>query len=134
MSIEWNVSYAVGFDLIDDQHRELFRKVNELVEAMHHANGRERVGDVIRFLGDYVVHHFGTEESLMAQHHFPGYAVHHREHTDFIATLQALREDLLRQGPTAALAIDVNNKVCNWLVTHVLATDKTLGAFLRTRA
>jgi len=130
MSIQWNPSYAVGVDLIDVQHRELFRRVSSLVESMRSAQGKESVTEVLQFLGEYVVDHFGTEAKLMAQHHYPGAAAHLAEHAQFVATFKQLRVQLEQQGPSAHLAMEVNNKVCNWLVKHVLGTDKSLGAFL----
>ena len=69
----------------------------------------------------------------MAEKRFPGAVEHKREHASFVATLAALRAQLEKQGPGGYLAIDVNNKVCNWLVRHVLGTDKALGTFLRAR-
>lgn len=133
MSIQWNPSYAVGVDLIDVQHRELFRRVSALVEAMRSAQGKDSVGQVLDFLADYVLDHFGTEARLMAQHHYPGAAAHLAEHTQFVATVKELKQQLEQFGPSAHLAMEVNNKVCNWLVKHVLGTDKSLGAFLASK-
>lgn len=133
MGIEWNATYEVGVAEIDAQHRELFARVSALVEAMRAARGREEVTRTIRFLSDYVQQHFGMEETLMIAHSYPGAAQHLREHTEFISTFQKLSEQLETQGATAALAIEVNNKVCNWLIRHVLGTDKALGAYLRGR-
>jgi hemerythrin len=134
MAIEWNDSYAVGVEVIDAQHRELFRRISSLVEAMGTGQGKDQVADVIRFLGDYVVVHFQTEEQLMDQRGFPEAVAHKKEHADFAATLARLKAQLTAEGPSAALAIDVNNKVCNWMVRHLLGTDRTLATFLKGKA
>lgn len=133
MGIEWNASYSVGVDAIDVQHRELFRRVSDLVEAMRHAAGKDGVSQTLDFLGDYVVDHFSNEARLMAEHRYPGRAAHLAEHAVFLTTLEQLRQRFQLEGPSARLAMEVNNKVCDWLVKHVLRTDKALGAFLATK-
>ena len=42
MAILWDDSLATGNDLIDGQHKELFSRVNGLLEACTRADGRER--------------------------------------------------------------------------------------------
>ena len=125
MGIEWNASYAVGIEIIDLQHQELFRQISKLIDAMQQSRGKDEVAATLRFLAAYAERHFALEEALMAKH---GYATaptaeHKGEHAGFRSTFAALDSQLAEQGPSAALAIEVNNKICNWLVRHVLGTD-----------
>jgi hemerythrin len=73
------------------------------------------------------------EERLMAEHAYRGAPDHRKEHDGFRETFASLASQLQAQGPSAALAMEVNNKVCNWLVRHVLGTDRPLAAHLRER-
>ena len=41
MSIEWSNSLATGVTEIDDQHREIFNRVNRLSEACSEGKGKE---------------------------------------------------------------------------------------------
>lgn len=135
MGIEWNPSYSVGIDLIDRQHQELFRQISRLIDAMRESRGKDEVATTLRFLAAYAEQHFALEESLMAEHAYataPA-AEHKGEHESFRATFAALDGQLAEQGPSPALAIEVNNKVCNWLVRHVLGTDKPFAAHLRSK-
>ena len=34
ISVEWSEDLAVGIDDIDEQHKELFRRINKLVESV----------------------------------------------------------------------------------------------------
>lgn len=130
MGIAWDASYATGVEAIDQQHQELFGRVSQLLEAMQAGRGRERVGEILGFLGEYVVEHFRLEEGLMARHAYPAAASHRAEHAELTATFAELRKRFEAEGPSPALAISLNNKIGGWLVRHVLATDKALGEFV----
>lgn len=133
MGIEWNASYAVGIERMDLQHQELFRQISRLLDAMHGATGKEEVAATLRFLSLYAQDHFAMEESLMAEHAYRGAADHRSEHDGFRRTFASLAAQLQAQGPSSALALEVNNKVCQWLVRHVLGTDRPFAAHLKER-
>lgn len=58
-------SLSTGVRSIDDQHKELFDKINNLLAACREGKGKEEVAKVMKFLSDYVIDHFGTEEGYM---------------------------------------------------------------------
>jgi len=134
MGIEWTPRLAVGVESIDSQHRELFDRVNRLLAAMESQQGEVEVKRLVAFLGDYVVSHFGAEERLMQQHGYPDFPAHQRIHAEFVKELGKLRGELEKQGPSAALAIQLNRRVCDWLLDHVGRTDRAVGAFLMKKA
>jgi hemerythrin len=65
MGIPWTDSLAVGIPEIDQQHQELFLRLERLLRGIV-GGEREEVGRLLEFLGDYVVRHFGAEERWMA--------------------------------------------------------------------
>jgi hemerythrin len=134
MAIEWSPRLAVGVERIDSQHRELFDRVNRLLAAMESQRGEPEIRRMLSFLGGYVVSHFGTEEQLMQQHRYPDFPAHQRLHAEFVKDFVRLRERFDKQGPSAPLAIELNRRVCDWLIDHVGRTDRTLGAFLSKSA
>ncbi len=131
MALEWRSELAVGIAAIDEQHQSLFKQAEALVNAMRNAEGREAVETMLEFLGDYVVMHFGTEEALMSTHRYPGLAQHLAEHQAFIRTFCELAAEFARSGPTQALVLAVNERVCDWLANHVLGSDLPMGEHLR---
>ena len=54
LSLQWREDLAVGVKSIDEQHQELFRRINSLLEACNLGKGREEVASVIAFLGEYI--------------------------------------------------------------------------------
>jgi len=127
----WDPSLEIGYALIDAQHRELFRQVDALLDAVRSGHRAGELGQLLAFLGDYVVTHFRTEEALMEERAYPGRAPHLAEHAGFIRDLALLREEYAREGPSALLVVRVNARVTRWLFEHIARTDRKLGTFLR---
>lgn len=133
MAIEWTKDLATGVDEIDDQHKELFKRINRLLDACHQGRGKEEIDDLMRFLSDYVVDHFGTEERLMDRYDYPESLSHRSQHENFKERFSDLREDLLRSGERLVTIIGTNQLLGDWWINHIGKVDKALGAFLRTK-
>jgi hemerythrin len=133
--IAWYPALAVGVPEVDEQHQEIFRRVDALTKSLMARRGAQELTTLFDFLGEYVVEHFGAEESLMRLHRYPGRAEHEEEHRRFVTDFAALRAEWERDGGTGFLLVKVNNRVSQWLTSHISRTDKELGRFLReTRA
>lgn len=133
MAIEWTEDLAVGVLEIDNQHKELFRKIDQLLEACNQCRGKEVVGETIRFLGDYVIEHFGNEERYMKQYNYPESAGHMEQHRQFIDSFQELKRKFESDGPGTHIVIMTNRAVIGWLNHHIRNVDKLLGEFLKTK-
>lgn len=130
MGIQWTSDLAVGEPQIDKQHQEIFRKINDLLDACNAGKGKTAVVDVIDFLGNYVVEHFGAEEKLMQQHSYPEYPQHKQMHADFIKRFGELKADYEKSGAAVSLVIQTNKFVVGWLNDHIRNVDKKLGKFI----
>lgn len=133
MALEWNERLSVGVREIDDQHKELFNRVNLLLEAMMKRQGKEEVGKTIKFLESYVVSHFGTEERYMVKHSYPEYIKHKGEHGAFIATFNEIKKRYSEVGASPDIVISTQHKLGDWLKNHIPFTDKSFANFLKTR-
>ncbi|NLJ26365.1 MAG: hemerythrin family protein [Firmicutes bacterium] len=131
MAIQWTPALAVGIDAIDGQHKTLFQKVNNLIEACNRGQGKDTVAQTIDFLGEYVIIHFRDEEKLMQKHSFPGYLQHKQLHDAFIKGFQQLKDELEEEGPGLGLVLKTNRLVVDWLINHISKKDKAFGKFLR---
>lgn len=133
MAIQWTENLAVGVDTIDNQHKEIFSRVNNLLNAMALGKGRDEVGKVIAFLADYVVKHFSAEEAIMAKNNYNGLPSQKAEHDQFIKDFSGIKKEFETKGVTPHLVIQVQQKVCNWLTNHIGNEDKKIGAFLKIK-
>lgn len=131
--LEFDPVLLVGVDEIDDQHRELFQRIGQLLEASRNRRSREEVVRLLEFLGGYVVEHFAAEERTMELSAYPRIEGHRAEHRQFMKDLEILRHELQSEGPTNLFVIRVGNRVTEWLREHIYRTDKLLGEWLRDR-
>mgnify|MGYP000916868212 CR=1 FL=1 len=133
MAIEWNDSLSVGIEEIDNQHKELFRRINNLLDACNEGKGKQAVGDIINFLGEYVVTHFAAEEAYMRKYAYPEYEAHKAMHQGFIQSFGQLKSKFDSEGPGIQLVLQTNRVVVDWLINHISKVDKKLGEFLSNK-
>ncbi len=133
MAVEWNSKYEIGFERIDRQHQELFRRFNDLIEACKCCRGRDKIAELVEFLDEYVIYHFSAEEALMAGQGYPQFEEHRRQHQEFVEKIRGWRRHLEEEGATLDLIVDTSESVLRWLITHIRRVDVEVGAFLASR-
>ena len=130
MGMEWSRNLSTGLDWQDRHHKELFKRINRLLDAMAVGYGKDEVRTIFDFLDEYFVTHFEAEEQAMDKYHYPGMVAHLAEHTGFIDEIARLRKEF-ESGPSSALVIKVQREVVDWLINHIGELDKSLGCFLK---
>lgn len=132
MIIEWKESLATGHEVIDDQHKELIKRISSLLTACTQGRGKDEVGNLLKFMADYVRFHFSAEEELQLQYSYPEFPAHKAEHEEFIGRLHELESKFFKDGATLSLVIQTNHSLMDWLRNHIGFTDKRLATFLRS--
>ena len=118
-----------GNATIDQEHRELIRAVNKLLDACNEGKGRASMNETIQFLNQYVNQHFSHEERLQKQSGYPGMPAHRIFHEKYKQTLKEITSQIAVSGPTIA-ELGKLNKHISVLITHITTEDKKLAAFL----
>lgn len=132
--MEWTEKLATGIATIDSQHKELFRRINNLVVAIKQQRCRSEIDGMITFLDDYARVHFSEEERHMREAGYGGLAEQERSHREYLAALAELKEQasLPRiQGGSYDLSATTNQVVVDWIVAHIMRLDMKFGEFLR---
>jgi hemerythrin-like metal-binding protein len=127
----WKDAYAVGNELIDGQHKELFRMVDEFVDAMRRKgpDSRAACARAVAFLKDYVVKHFADEEALQASLRYEGLPEHKILHRDFISTVLRYEKNLAESNFDPRAMQQFAGTLVGWLIYHVVGEDgKITGA------
>jgi hemerythrin len=120
--IEWIDSLSVGVDEIDDQHRELIGRINQLALARENERGPEVTATVLAGLKAYIVEHFGLEESYFREFEYPGAEAHIAEHEDFKRRVAEFRAAYSRGE--AALDDEILGFLKSWLTKHISYSDR----------
>lgn len=130
--IQWSALLETGVDQIDEQHQILVNMLNDANTRLTSGSGRDILEEIVHDLMSYALYHFDTEEELMID---CGYdeaqkQQHFEEHRQFSAKVSQVQQ-AIKQGNL----ISREDLLCflnNWLVNHILKTDKQLGSFLNT--
>lgn len=131
--IEWNKSLETGIELIDDQHRELFARIDRLELAMYNGRAVAELRNLLEYLESYVIEHFEAEESLMLKINFPHYAAHAKEHSEFRNKINEILADCKGKGIDSYLAIDVDKQMRKWLEHHIMKVDMEFVPFIKKK-
>jgi len=131
MKVEFDPLLETGDPMIDEQHRELFARLDRLLEASHERRSAPEIAGLLDFLGDYVVQHFAAEERLMAEVGYPGTASHRAEHAHFVQEYAVLYREFRNEGPRLSFVVKISNRVTAWLREHIYRTDRALAEWVR---
>jgi methyl-accepting chemotaxis protein/hemerythrin len=127
-ALMWDASFATGVGTFDNEHKVLFRMVNDLHDAMQQKRSREAIGEILDGLAEYTVNHFTGEERAFSRTGYPEEALHrelHRKLVDQVVELQGR----FRAGETI-LSQDVITFLQNWLINHIKGADRKYGPHL----
>jgi methyl-accepting chemotaxis protein/hemerythrin len=127
-ALEWDASFATGVERFDNEHRILFRMVNELHDAMQQKRSREAIGKILNGLADYTVNHFAGEEQSFSQSGYPEEQQHKQLHKKLVDQVVELLAKF-NAGETL-LTQDVISFLQDWLVNHIKGVDKRYGPHL----
>jgi hemerythrin-like metal-binding protein len=126
--IEWQPDLSVGIREFDDDHKKLIALINELWDANESREGGLVIGRILGELADYVIFHFGREETLFARWGFPGAAHHGHCHAKLTTTVAELKAKMAGQAMVTA---DVFEFLRDWLIKHILGEDMIYASYFR---
>ncbi len=135
--MQWTEDLSVGVARIDEQHRELFRRINVLVDAINNARCKYTIDSTIDFLAEYAATHFSQEEEVMEAAGYPEFAEHRAQHAIFMKALTDLGNQAAKpreKGSSYDLSVETNRVVVDWIIAHIMRVDKKLGAYIRRGA
>lgn len=133
VKIEWNESLSTGIELVDEQHKMLLEKLNNISEAIENQQGVDVIIRTLDFMMDYTDFHFGTEENHMENNQYPRIEYHKRMHKEFVDSLKNMVTEFREDGATQRLAESVNIFLFNWLVTHIRGVDGAFGKYIKEK-
>lgn len=120
--INWDESYSVGVQELDNQHKKLFKMLDELFESVDTASNSQTVSEVLAGLREYALVHFETEERYMSESGYPEIESHKWAHEQFRKKV----DNLCSSGTARPQQVltDILNFLYEWLTNHILSCDK----------
>lgn len=130
MRYEITKDLETGNALIDSEHRQLFKAVNDLLDACAQGKGRSQLESTLNFLVSYVGKHFADEEQLQVQTSYPGFTSHKQFHEGYKRELAKAAQDIRGQGASIA-ALNNLNQMIGKLVLHIKSDDKKVAQHVK---
>ena len=131
MALKWKEKYSINNEVIDSQHREWFRRVNDLMEACRQRKGNDKIGELLDFVVDYTVKHFSTEEEIQKSSGYPDYKKHKGIHEAFVKKVKEIKSEYDdRDGLPINKMVEVNSMLSKWLINHVTGIDQGIKEHL----
>ncbi|HOC90792.1 MAG TPA: bacteriohemerythrin [bacterium] len=123
--LEWRKEYKVNVSELDEQHRVMFAKANELLAAADEKNASFL--PLLDSFIELVRSHFEREEALMSQYEYPDYDKQKGEHDRLLAELLEFKKRL--SSGDWSEAAEFMDFIKNWFVSHTLLEDRKYGPF-----
>ncbi len=126
----WNDEFLVGVDEIDKQHKELVVSMNRLAQMIS-SGDTSGIDDILGFLANYAHFHFGTEEQMMHESHYPLTGDHIHEHRKFIKEFVRVKDNITSGlHDPLYLGFQIQLLMFDWFANHTTKTDRHLGRFI----
>jgi hemerythrin len=123
--VVWKKEWSTGITVIDDQHRSMADQMNRVVAALEGGELTEAPAVGVDSMLDEFVRltreNFRTEEDLMSESAYPGYAAHKKEHAMLLAELAQLMREI-GQG-SSEVGLHTLRDLKRWFVSHVVLAD-----------
>lgn len=119
MAIVWTSDLNTGIDVVDNQHKEIVKFINQLEDAITQSNP-QAVGKVLGELVNYTLSHFAFEESLQAEAGYKFAKPHKAIHDVFAKRVTQYQEKHILGED---IAEDLHCMLCTWLVHHIKRDD-----------
>ena len=121
----WQEDFSVGVVIIDEQHKNLLRVINEFLYSLEDMDNREAIERRLEEMIRYTDYHFYTEQLLLEAH--PDFPEHLEQHWQLVKKSRQIQKDFQAYLVPPAEVFDF---LVSWLKNHILGTDKVYFSYL----
>lgn len=121
--------YLTGIELIDDEHKELFRIMNEVHDVITNDLLTDKYDEIVRLLDSlrtYTKVHFKDEEDYMERIQYKGLEAQKTAHEIFINRLDMIDLNEIDAHQQDTLE-EIMAFLSEWLINHILYMDKKIS-------
>lgn len=126
---EMKDEFLTGIDLIDSEHKELFRiaqSASNLLSDEFIVDKFDHIVVILKELKAYTIKHFADEEAYMESINYKRLFTQKMDHQAFVGKLDEINLDDVDENQENTI-LDLLNFLHDWLVNHILEKDKLIG-------
>jgi len=128
-SFVWKDRYSLGVEKMDDEHKILIEKINNLVLGINKGSQKSTIKRLFVDLAEYTKSHFADEEAYMASISYPDLRQHQEIHKRLLNQVTEFEGQIERSDFEPTTLISFLN---DWLIKHILAVDMRYADFSRS--
>jgi hemerythrin-like metal-binding protein len=129
--VTWSDEFCLGMQEIDAQHSVLIDLINQVWVAAVKRPDRAEALRILDELEKYTITHFTAEEIFMHEMNYRNFRAHKEEHAQFVARIV---EERARINAGAAVTLDIVHFLKDWLLNHILVSDKEYAQEFKLRS
>jgi hemerythrin len=129
--IPWDDNLNTGIPWIDEQHKQLLKRIESMLNALINQECGDQIKSLIDFLVEYVHTHFNAEQSYMLRYNYPLYLAHDMQHKEFRNKLKKMKDNYALHGARRELAVGIAKELWEWYKNHICLFDKSFASFLK---
>ncbi len=121
--------YKTGIESIDDEHRKLFEIADRAYEIMIDdfiPDKYDYIVEILKELKDYATTHFKNEEDYMVSIGYKKLFTQKMEHMQFMEKMEQYDLEAVDENQKEVI-MELLDFLGNWLVDHILESDKLIG-------
>lgn len=121
IKITWKDSWSSGNKVIDEEHKNLFKLSNELIEMSFSAKNKSAYIQKIEELFEHTISHFESEEKILKELKYANLEDHINSHNELISQFK----DLMHKAKSDLLTPDdlFEFLFVNVIVNHLISED-----------
>ncbi|MDR1466596.1 MAG: hemerythrin family protein [Treponema sp.] len=133
MSIfQWSDSLLTGNTLIDTEHKELVRAINDFFDACTRKINGNEFQKILSFLNSYTIKHFSDEEQLQVKYNYPYYKEHKQFHESYKEVVRKLMHEFIMEGINDELVMKAKHDVGEVIIAHIKSEDRRLATHIKS--
>lgn len=120
----------LGVEDIDNEHRELFRIINETQELLDNQilnDKYDRILEMIDRLEQYAEEHFRHEEAYMESIRHPELNLQKKQHLLFCEKITSITNSFSSDQEQQTVLEDLLKYLVTWLYQHIISSDLMIG-------
>jgi hemerythrin-like metal-binding protein len=129
-TFNWSDKLSIGVKEMDDQHKKLISKINDLMDNIDKSSNQEVLSQYTS-LGDYVVKHFKEEELFMESINYDGLASHKIIHKKLLDQLGEFADQIKNDTLDSQKLFSFLEL---WLKSHIMGIDAKYGEVANSKA
>ena len=127
--MKWTSDMSVGVALLDSEHKQLIKIINQLYEGMSTGSAKSVLKKAFDAMVAYTGEHFSHEEQFFEQTQYPLATEHKAQHEELRQLLVKFKGQSDRKD-NALLALELLCALKEWLAQHIMQDDKKYTGYL----